>query len=76
MNTTPCIHCTPSGHGHELVSQCVECGSATVAGLGFNVTTLMLGVAIGLGVLAFRRVFARGTRASLPAAPTGISPSN
>ncbi len=56
MAATPCLHCTPTASGSQLVSNCAECGVATVAGFGFNFATAMLALGVFLGVVTIRRV--------------------
>lgn len=73
MNSLPCVHCTPQAHSQELVSHCVECGSATVAGFGTSISTILLAVTVCVGIVAFRRLRIRADGATMSTKVTKIA---
>jgi|GEM_PF-2663478 len=63
---TACSTCCAPAPGSEAVSLCVDCGAATVAGVGFSVPALVVLAVAALGI-----AFAFRSARSLPAFVAG-----
>jgi len=48
-----CAHCSSSSLGGEAASVCVECGSATIAGVAFSAPALLAVTAVAAGLVIF-----------------------